>query len=113
MTVDNRQKNERSRSGNPYFSHVKAGKHAGTVYNFKRKSRIRKSLMRLPILLNDSTNAYIDVSDLPQHQVAHLQAIVENKFSGLLYDNEIFQPLEAGMRLKAYEIGRASCRERV
>lgn len=51
MTVDNRQKNERSRSGNPYFSHVKAGKHAGTVYNFKRKSRIRKSLTRLPILL--------------------------------------------------------------
>lgn len=30
------------------------------------------------------------------------KAIVENKFSGLLYDNEIFQPLEAGMRLKAY-----------
>ena len=46
-----RQKNERSRSGNPYSSHVKAGKHAGTVYNFKRKSRIRKSLTRLPILL--------------------------------------------------------------
>ena len=51
MTVDNRQKNERSRSGNPYSSHVKAGKHAGTVYNFKRKSRIRKSLTKLPILL--------------------------------------------------------------
>lgn len=51
MTVDNRQKNERSRSGNPYSSHVKAGKHAGTVYNFKRKSRIRKSLTRLPLLL--------------------------------------------------------------
>lgn len=51
MTVDNRQKNERSRSGNPYSSHVKAGKHAGTVYNFKRKSRIRKPLTRLPILL--------------------------------------------------------------
>lgn len=51
MTVDNRQKNERSRSGNPYSSHVKAGKHAGTVYNFKRKSRIRKSLTRLPSLL--------------------------------------------------------------
>ena len=51
MTVDNRQKNERSRTGNPYSSHVKAGKHAGTVYNFKRKSRIRKSLTRLPILL--------------------------------------------------------------
>ena len=78
MTVDNRQKNERSRSGNPYSSHVKAGKHAGTVYNFKRKSRIRKSLMRLPILLNDSTNAYIDVSDLPQHQVAHLQALARD-----------------------------------
>ena len=27
---------------------------------------------------------------------------MENKFSGLLYDNEIFQPLETGMRLKAY-----------
>ena len=51
MTVDNRQKNERSRSGNPYSSHVKAGKYAGTVYNFKRKSRIRKSLTKLSILL--------------------------------------------------------------
>ena len=51
MTVDNRQKNERSRTGNPYSSHVKAGKHAGTVYNFKRKSRIRKSLTKLSILL--------------------------------------------------------------
>ncbi len=30
------------------------------------------------------------------------KAIVENKFSGLLYDNEIFQPLETGMRLTAY-----------
>ena len=34
--------------------------------------------MRLPILLNDSTNAYIDVSDLPQHQVAHLQALARD-----------------------------------
>lgn len=51
MTVDNRQKNERNRTGNPYSSHVKAGKHAGTVYNFKRKSRIRKSLTKLSILL--------------------------------------------------------------
>ena len=51
MTVDNRKKNERSRTGNPYSSHVKAGKHAGTVYNFKRKSRIRKSLTKLSILL--------------------------------------------------------------
>lgn len=30
------------------------------------------------------------------------KAIVDNKFSGLLYDNEIFQPLETGMELKAY-----------
>ena len=51
MTVDNRKKNERSRTGNPYSSHVKAGKYAGTVYNFKRKSRIRKSLTKLSILL--------------------------------------------------------------
>ena len=50
MTVDHRQKNERSRTGNPYSSHVKAGKHACTVYNFKRKSRIRKPLTRLRVL---------------------------------------------------------------
>lgn len=30
------------------------------------------------------------------------KAIVENKFSGLLYQNEIFQPVETGMRLRAY-----------
>ncbi|WP_455673410.1 CvfB family protein [Phocaeicola sp.] len=30
------------------------------------------------------------------------KVIVENKFSGLLYQNEIFQPLETGMQLKAY-----------
>lgn len=30
------------------------------------------------------------------------KAIVENKFSGLLYDNEIFQHLETGMQLTAY-----------
>ena len=28
--------------------------------------------------LDDSTKAYIDVSDLPQHQVAHLQAIARD-----------------------------------
>lgn len=28
--------------------------------------------------LSDSTNAYIDVSDLPQHQVAHLQALARD-----------------------------------
>ena len=28
--------------------------------------------------LDDSTNAYIDVSDLPQHQVAHLQALASD-----------------------------------
>lgn len=28
--------------------------------------------------LSDSTNAYIDVSDLPQHQVAHLQALAHD-----------------------------------
>lgn len=30
------------------------------------------------------------------------KAIVENKFSGLLYDSEIFQPLQTGMQLKAF-----------
>ncbi len=30
------------------------------------------------------------------------KAIVENQFSGLLYQNEIYQPVETGMRLKAY-----------
>lgn len=30
------------------------------------------------------------------------KAIVDDRFSGLLYQNELFQPLEAGMRLKAY-----------
>lgn len=30
------------------------------------------------------------------------KVIVENKFSGMLYHNEIFQPLEVGMRLPAF-----------
>ena len=30
------------------------------------------------------------------------KAIIDNKYSGLLYDNEIFQPLYTGMRLKAF-----------
>ncbi len=30
------------------------------------------------------------------------KAIIENKYSGLLYDSEIFQPLHTGNRLKAY-----------
>lgn len=30
------------------------------------------------------------------------KAIIENQFSGLLYESEIFQPLHTGMRLKAY-----------
>lgn len=30
------------------------------------------------------------------------KAIVDNQFSGLLYQNEIFTPLETGMQLKAY-----------
>lgn len=30
------------------------------------------------------------------------KAIVENRFSGLLYDNEVFTPLRSGMRLTAY-----------
>ena len=30
------------------------------------------------------------------------KVIVENKFSGMLYRNEVFQPLEPGMRLTAY-----------
>lgn len=30
------------------------------------------------------------------------KVIVENKFSGMLYQNEIFQPLEVGMRLTAF-----------
>jgi predicted RNA-binding protein (virulence factor B family) len=30
------------------------------------------------------------------------KAIVENSYSGLLYENEIFQSLHTGMRLKAY-----------
>lgn len=30
------------------------------------------------------------------------KAIIDDKFSGLLYDNEIFQPLYTGMRLKAF-----------
>ncbi len=30
------------------------------------------------------------------------KAIVENEFSGLLYDSEIFQPLQTGMQLKAF-----------
>lgn len=30
------------------------------------------------------------------------KAIIDNKYSGLLYENEVFTPLSAGMRLKAY-----------
>lgn len=30
------------------------------------------------------------------------KAIVENQFSGLIYQNEIFSPVETGMKLKAY-----------
>lgn len=30
------------------------------------------------------------------------KVIVDNRFGGLLYENEIFQPLEMGLRLKAY-----------
>ena len=30
------------------------------------------------------------------------KAIIDNKFGGLLYDSEIFQPLHTGMTLKAY-----------
>lgn len=30
------------------------------------------------------------------------KAIVDNKYGGLLYQNEIFQPLETGMRMQAY-----------
>lgn len=30
------------------------------------------------------------------------KVIVENQFSGLLYQNEIFQPVETGMKLRAY-----------
>lgn len=87
MTVDNRQKNERSRSGNPYSSHVKAGKHAGTVYNFKRKSRIRKSLTRLPILLEfihkyiflNFVSFYNGLNSNTQTVTVHRQAFSELK----------------------------------
>lgn len=30
------------------------------------------------------------------------KAIIENKYSGLLYDGEVFQPLHTGVRVKAY-----------
>ena len=30
------------------------------------------------------------------------KAIVENRFSGLVYANEVFRPLEVGMKLEAY-----------
>lgn len=30
------------------------------------------------------------------------KAIIENRYSGLLYDSEVFQPLRTGMKLKAY-----------
>lgn len=30
------------------------------------------------------------------------KAIIDNRFSGMLFHNEIFQPVEVGMRLKAY-----------
>ena len=30
------------------------------------------------------------------------KAIIDNKYSGLLYESEIFQPLHVGMKLKAY-----------
>lgn len=79
MTVDNRQKNERSRSGNPYSSHVKAGKYAGTVYNFKRKSRIRKSLTRLPILL-EFIHKYIFLNFVSFYNGLNSNKDFENKY---------------------------------
>ena len=30
------------------------------------------------------------------------KAIIDNKYSGLLYENEIFRPLETGMEMKAF-----------
>lgn len=37
-----------------------------------------------------------------QHTNLGYKAIIDNKYSGLLYENEIFQPLQIGMRLTAY-----------
>ena len=94
MTVDNRQKNERSRSGNPYSSHVKAGKHAGTVYNFKRKSRIRKSLTRLPLLL-EFIHKYIFLNF-----VSFYNGLNSNCLSGLISDpscNQNILPPHTGL----------------
>lgn len=30
------------------------------------------------------------------------KAVIENKYSGLLYENEVFQPMHSGMKMKAY-----------
>ena len=37
-----------------------------------------------------------------QHTDLGYKAIIDNKFSGLLYENEIFQPISIGMQLKAF-----------
>lgn len=37
-----------------------------------------------------------------QHTNLGYKAIIDDKYSGLLYENEIFQPLQIGMRLTAY-----------
>ncbi len=37
-----------------------------------------------------------------QHTDLGYKAIIDNKYSGLLYENEIFQPISIGMQLKAF-----------
>ena len=75
--------------------------------HFKKEKRKRKSKIRFlfSYLLKEkpeyTPEAEVNIL-IWQKTDLGFKAIIDNKYSGLLYENEIFCPLETGMEMKAF-----------
>ena len=95
-----REQKKRMEQGQRHIVYIKVDEDS---YRLMATAKVEKYLTT-PIITDLPSLQYGSEVDILVWQKTDLgfKVIVNNKFQGLIFDNQIFQPLHSGMRLKAY-----------
>lgn len=91
-----REQKVRMQKGHKYIVHVHVDEES---YRIMASAKVEHFLSKDE--LKYAVGQKVDILIWQQTDLGY-KAIIENKFSGLLYKNEIFQPIEIGQKMQAY-----------
>ena len=96
LFVPFREQKMKMEQGKEYFVHCYIDEES---YRIVASAKIEHFLSKETPDYQDGDNVNIVIW---QKTDLGFKAVIENKYSGLLYENEVFQPMHSGMKMKAY-----------